>query len=530
MSRILVAGTLPATILENSSRQNWQGLLQLSGDLASLRGIDLSGIGASYFSVSLDLRLGLAWVAPAARIDFEAFAVLGLVPVLDFQMVMQFGDGSTETEPTRFSITVLNLDDTPPSALAFSSGGTIAAGKLGAVIGTLRVTDVDSSGPFTFTFADSDAWKYQVVGNTLMLAPGYSFGLDDVGLMKLPVTVSDGTQSAGFLLPIVVSAPGSQPDLIKYLNPGDYTYKFYYNSATSITTMRVSSDVGFIENYGAGVHALMLRDGTALWLPGTVTQIHFADGWVDLRPTGPAMQVYSLYHTLLHRDPDPLGYDSWTQQLTTGATTLLAATSAFMASAEYASRIGRLDDAAFVTQLYWDALGRAPDPNGYANQLARLQSGVSRAQMVDSFIMSPEAQNLLRKQHADGFWVAEPYGKEVAMVYNVALGRVPDPIGLDSWIHKLVDGSLTPAQLARKFGASQEFLGGYANLSNADFVTAMYWNALHRAPDTKGFTNWTAKLDAGILTRPDMVNAFAFSPESYSYYNKHFGGLDLFFY
>ncbi len=527
MATITVSGTLPSVIVENTSASGWAGSLSLSGNTAAISAIQVVGAGGSYFRASYDSVRKLALLSPAAKVDYEVFRALGLTPQLDFQLQFDLSTGVSELAPTVYHITVRNVDDTPPSGLAFSTGGSVTAGAIGSVIGTLRVTDVETTGPFYFSFADSDSWKYQVDGTTLRLRDGISLGLDDIGTLTLPIMVSDGTMSAAFTLNITVSAPGGQADLIHYLMPGEFTSLFYYNAANSVTGLRATWEVSYVENYGQGVHALMMRDGSALWLPPQVTQIHFADGWIDLAHSGSAAQVLALYHTILQRDPDPMGFYNLTALLE-GGMSVQTLTAAMLRSPEYVARIGNPDNATFINGLYHDALGRAADAAGFAFQLSRLNAGVSRTQLVDDFALSAESMNNLQTSHADGFYVPQLYGKEVSMVYQVALGRYADPGGLSTWLGLLQGGKMTPGQLASTIGGSQEYIGRYATYSDADFVTAMYHNALGRDPDPGGFSTWTGLLGSHQVSRADMVTGFAFSAESYNNYNQLPGGLDLF--
>jgi hypothetical protein len=203
-------------------------------------------------------------------------------------------------------------------------------------------------------------------------------------------------------------------------------------------------------------------------------------------------------------------------------------TAVMLQSGEYIARIGNPDNATFINDLYRDALGRAADSGGFAFQLSRLDAGASRTQLVDDFALSTESMNNLHAAHADGFFLPLLYGKEVSMVYQVALGRYADPGGLAAWVGQLQTGKITPGQLASTIGASQEYINRYATYSDADFVTAMYHNALHRDPDTGGFSSWTNQLSSHQVSRADMVNGFAFSAENYGNYNQLPGGLDLF--
>ncbi len=527
MAIITVSGTLPSVIVENTTATGWAGTLALSGNTAAISAIQVVGTGGSYFRASYDAIRKLALLTPAAKVDYEMFRELGLTPQLDVQLQFDLGSGVSELAPKVYRIVVRDVDDTPPSGLAFSTGGSVSAGTIGSVIGTLRVTDVDTTGPFYFSFADADSWKYQVDGTTLRLRDGISLGLDDVGTMALPIRVSDGTNSAAFALNVTVSAPGGQAELIHYLLPGDFTNNFWYTAADSVSSMHASSDVSYLQNYGQDVHALMFRDGSALWLPAQVQVIHFTDGWIDLRHNGSSALVMALYHTILKREPDPVGYANLVQSVE-GGMSMLNLTNSMLASAEYLNRIGSPDNATFINGLYQDALGRAADTGGYAFQLARLNSGVSRTQMVDDFAFSQESLNRLAATHPDGFWGTLLYGKEVAMAYAVGLGRGVDPGGLATWTTALLSGTLTLGQLAAQIGGSQEFLGQYAALSDAEFVTTMYHNALHRDPDPGGFSYWIGQLASHTLNRSDLVNGFAYSQENFASFNQQPGGLDLF--
>ena len=68
MPRVYSRGTLPSSIVENSTASGWAGTLALEGDLAGLQDISLVGSGASYFSIRFDMTLGLAVLTPAARV------------------------------------------------------------------------------------------------------------------------------------------------------------------------------------------------------------------------------------------------------------------------------------------------------------------------------------------------------------------------------------------------------------------------------------------------------------------------------
>ena len=79
------------------------------------------------------------------------------------------------------------------------------------------------------------------------------------------------------------------------------------------------------------------------------------------------MYVDKLYRTLLNREPDPDGYNTWTDHFfnsTTGKqnNSVYAALSGIIASEEYKKK--PYTNKQYVTQLYKLILGREPDPSG----------------------------------------------------------------------------------------------------------------------------------------------------------------------
>lgn len=62
------------------------------------------------------------------------------------------------------------------------------------------------------------------------------------------------------------------------------------------------------------------------------------------------------------------------------------------------------------------------------------------------------------------------------------------------------------------FTDSREFQRDYGALDNAGFVTLLYNNVLHRAPDVGGLADWVGRLEAGT-SREQVVEGFAQSRE-----------------
>ncbi len=119
-----------------------------------------------------------------------------------------------------------------------------------------------------------------------------------------------------------------------------------------------------------------------------------------------------------------------------------------------------------------------------------------------------------RIQFNDGVVALDVNGSAGAAyrLYQAAFARTPDKTGLGFWIDALDKG--TPlAQAASGFIGSAEFAKLYgSNVSDAQFVDALYQNVLHRAPDAAGYAFWTDALHS--TSRADVLTGFSESAEN----------------
>ena len=99
-----------------------------------------------------------------------------------------------------------------------------------------------------------------------------------------------------------------------------------------------------------------------------------------------------------------------------------------------------------------------------------------------------------------------------AMEDGLVPNRLPDAGGLLHWIDAREHG-LTLGQMADAFTGSAEFEARYGGLTNQGFVERLYLNALDRPGEGDGLAHWTDALDAGALSRAEVVAGFAFSNE-----------------
>jgi hypothetical protein len=101
-------------------------------------------------------------------------------------------------------------------------------------------------------------------------------------------------------------------------------------------------------------------------------------------------QIYRLYRATLGREPDSTGFLNWMNALDTGGQSLKTVVAGFVGSTEFQSTYGSLNNTQFVTLMYTNVLGRAPDAGGLSNWVNALNNGVSRADVVVGFSNSTE--------------------------------------------------------------------------------------------------------------------------------------------
>jgi len=99
-------------------------------------------------------------------------------------------------------------------------------------------------------------------------------------------------------------------------------------------------------------------------------------------------------------------------------------------------------------------------------------------------------------------------------LYQAAFDRTPDKGGLGYWINAL-DSGKTLAQIAGGFTGSKEFADLYgSSTSNAEFITLLYDNVLHRAPDADGLNFWINAMIVHQAPREEILAQFSESAEN----------------
>jgi glucose/arabinose dehydrogenase len=196
--------------------------------------------------------------------------------------------------------------------------------------------------------------------------------------------------------------------------------------------------------------------------------------------------VTGLYRDLLGRAPDAAGLSFWTGQINAGVSRFQVALW-FEASTEY--RVIQ------VQGLYQRYLHRAADSGGLANAVAFLQAGATVERVAAALAGSPEYYQVRGGGTNDGF---------VSALYQDALGRTPDPSGRAFFDQQLAN-NVSTAAVTTDLLVSAEY--------DADVVEQDYALFLHRAADAFGLSTFTTMLQQG--TRDEIVSALILASDEY---------------
>lgn len=163
----------------------------------------------------------------------------------------------------------------------------------------------------------------------------------------------------------------------------------------------------------------------------------------------------------------------------------------------------------YVTRLYLDLLGRAPDAGGLAYWLGQLQAGASRTQVALGFEASPEYQT-----------------REIQQLYQELLGRPADQQGLSTFLSAMQQGA-SIRQVEAVILASNEYYQTQGGGTNQGFLQALYEDVLGRPIDPQGDATFSLMLAQGT-PRIVVVNMVLYSQESnvdtvMGYYEQYLG-------
>lgn len=230
--------------------------------------------------------------------------------------------------------------------------------------------------------------------------------------------------------------------------------------------------------------------------------------------------VARLYNVALDRDYDINGYNDWCTKLVTGEMNGADVAFGFLFSDEFINK--NYSNEEYVNILYSVFFDRGADQQGFNDWVGQLNNGVSRQSVLSGFINSTEWANvcisfgIISGGNANATVIPEASEGTIGFVtrlYELCLGRSPDPAGLEHWTSVLTSQEQTAKEVAYGFIFSDEFANRYASLSSTERIVLFYNVFLNRQPDASS-SSWegAASLD-GYEGRRQLFIGFADSTE-----------------
>lgn len=274
----------------------------------------------------------------------------------------------------------------------------------------------------------------------------------------------------------------------------------------------VAGYAGARKNYGTVNSTTVTggREGGTDTLTG-IEAAAFVDGLMTFNADSQAAQLMRLYGAAFDRAPDAVGFAIQLDAIE-GGVTFSQMAAMFLQSEEFQNTYGTLNDTQFVQRMYANALNRAPSNAEINDWLTFLNGGGTREALLLTFAESPEHRVITFPTLAAGLWVGDNVTESLARLFDTAFNRLPDEDGLISWRGAMADGT-SLVQVATAFLASAEGVTRYGGLSNAQFVEQLYQTALNRAGDSAGAAGHVAALNAGTVTRAELMVQFSESAE-----------------
>ncbi|MEM7317616.1 MAG: DUF4214 domain-containing protein [Pseudomonadota bacterium] len=445
----------------------------------------------------------------------------------------------------------------------------------GRVLASPLIADLDGNGSAEIVVATLEGHVYGITGGgqqifdttVSLYTNGFDTGGDSLPIARRPIAVD--IDNADGDLEILLSI-GAQTVILDsdgtQLNSLD-SIDYYFATYSGAPVARDIDGDGALDIISGGTTEAEDQAVIYRWenLTDTTATFYRTSAYQEIQSLHDIQTfVDRFYETILGRDADARGRNIWTDDLYTGVRSGADVARGFIFSNEF-TRLG-LDNQDFVEVLYSAFFGRDPDAGGLQAWTARLDSGSSRASVLDGFIGSREFENLANSfgirpdgllapgsdqaelsgttsdSHIlrggpgdnvlyDGDAVEETgvlnekaLAGQIYRLYGATLDREPDAGGFLGWFDGLNSGRIDLNQAAGGFARSAEFAQTYGALDDAGFVELLYQNVLGRTASAAEIEAWTDRLDSGTA-RSDVVLGFS---ESKEFQNRTNAALDGF--
>ncbi len=301
-----------------------------------------------------------------------------------------------------------------------------------------------------------------------------------------------------------------------------------------------------------------------------IERLQFADACLAFDTDGTAGQIYRLYKAAFARTPDLAGLGGWIGAMDSGGTSLPQVAQSFIASAEFQNLYGvSPSNAQFVTALYLNVFGRAPDSGGFNYWVNQLAGGLqTRAQALAFFSETAENKAATAALTANGILyatTAQAAGPARGQTFTGTAGadtltgsvgndtlnggagndRLEGGSGIDIAIYGGTRAShtITPSASGLSISGGSDgtdTLSHVERLKFADGALAfdldgnagqtyrLYQAAFDRTPDTAGLSDWIRGMDggmslqkvaAGFISSAEFQHLYGASPSATQFVN-----------
>jgi hypothetical protein len=165
--------------------------------------------------------------------------------------------------------------------------------------------------------------------------------------------------------------------------PNLFSVANYYGTAKEYSVYRQGEIITIADHY-------ISREGTDILT--NISQAKFSDYTLVFDKTAPVdTLVYQIYQAAFARTPDNGGFRYWTETAEKQGLSALQLANSFTHSQEFLQKFGQNPtNQDYVTKLYSNVLGRAPDKRGLDYWVHQADTGRSHEQLLVDFATSPE--------------------------------------------------------------------------------------------------------------------------------------------
>jgi alpha-tubulin suppressor-like RCC1 family protein len=367
-----------------------------------------------------------------------AITTVGGVKCWGHNLNGQLGDNSTTPRLTPVDALVggQSIAFTPPALLAPGGSANLTATATSGLVVTF---DTWTPGICNITGNTVTAISAGLCGVRASQAGNGGIGPAPQQLRLVPILDPSGDADNDGIPNAVEAVEGRNP-LVKdndVFSPGA--------AAARLFVMQQYRDFLSREGDAAGINGWV-----SLITAGTYSRLDVINAFFNSAEfNGFVAPVVRLYYATFLRVPDYAGLTFNAGLVRQGTITLPQLADFFTASPEFAATYGALDNTQFVTLLYNNVLGRAPDAAGLAGWVSLLGSGYTRGQVLLGFSESTEYQ------------AAKFNEVYVTMMYVGMLRRSPEPGGYNGWLAYLNAPGNTPLAMINGFYLSTEYRGRF---------------------------------------------------------------------